>query len=99
MEILKRWGDYGGGLYFLGKYAHVLAGICWIGLLYFFNFVQVPAYAELSPAARGDPTAGWQAAPAGTPRQTFRLRATGASPRRRRLAGPTRRHRLSPPPA
>lgn len=52
MEILKHWGDYGGGLYFLGKYAHVLVGVCWIGLLYFFNFVQVPAYAELSGPAR-----------------------------------------------
>ena len=52
MEILKNWGDAGGGLYFLGKYAHVLAGVAWIGLLYFFNFVQVPAYAELSAGAR-----------------------------------------------
>jgi uncharacterized membrane protein len=25
---------------------HVLAGITWIGLLYYFNFVQVPALAE-----------------------------------------------------
>jgi len=40
-EMLFRWG-------------HVLAGITWIGLLYFFNFVQVPAYAEMSPAARGE---------------------------------------------
>jgi uncharacterized membrane protein len=54
VEILKNWGDAGGGLYFLGKYAHVLAGICWIGLLYFFNFVQVPAYAEMSAGARSE---------------------------------------------
>ncbi|MBT8077639.1 MAG: urate hydroxylase PuuD, partial [Gammaproteobacteria bacterium] len=27
-------------------WAHVLAGITWIGLLYYFNFVQVPALAE-----------------------------------------------------
>lgn len=52
VQILKHWGDFNGGLYFLGKYAHVLAGIAWIGLLYFFNFVQVPAYAELSAGAR-----------------------------------------------
>ena len=52
MEIFKDWGEAGGGLYFLGKYAHVLAGVAWIGLLYFFNFVQVPAYAELSAGAR-----------------------------------------------
>ena len=25
---------------------HVLAGITWIGLLYYFNFVQVPALAD-----------------------------------------------------
>lgn len=27
----------------LGVWLHVLAGITWIGLLYYFNFVQVPA--------------------------------------------------------
>ena len=26
---------------------HVLFGITWIGLLYFFNVVQVPAYAQM----------------------------------------------------
>jgi uncharacterized membrane protein len=52
VHIFDNFGDYNGGLYFLGKYAHVLAGICWIGLLYFFNFVQVPAYAELTGPAR-----------------------------------------------
>ncbi|MCC5861172.1 MAG: urate hydroxylase PuuD [Gammaproteobacteria bacterium] len=31
---------------------HVLAGIVWVGLLYYFNFVQVPALAE----AAADPT-------------------------------------------
>lgn len=33
---------------------HVLAGITWIGLLYYFNFVQVPAVADAS-ADRGGP--------------------------------------------
>jgi hypothetical protein len=28
------------------RWAHILAGITWIGLLYFFNLVQVPAYAQ-----------------------------------------------------
>lgn len=28
------------------RWLHILAGITWIGLLYFFNFVQVPAYAQ-----------------------------------------------------
>jgi uncharacterized membrane protein len=30
----------------LEVWAHVLAGITWIGLLYYFNFVQVPAVGE-----------------------------------------------------
>jgi uncharacterized membrane protein len=32
---------------------HVLAGIVWIGLLYYFNFVQVPALAEAAADAGG----------------------------------------------
>ena len=39
---------------FLIRYAHVASGIMWIGLLWYFNFVQVPAAAgmpdELKPA-------------------------------------------------
>ncbi|MCU1503253.1 MAG: hypothetical protein JWM12_2607, partial [Ilumatobacteraceae bacterium] len=27
------------------RWLHILVGIVWIGMLYFFNFVQVPAYA------------------------------------------------------
>ncbi len=27
----------------LGRWIHVLSGVMWIGLLYYFNFVQVPA--------------------------------------------------------
>jgi uncharacterized membrane protein len=33
------------GLAFAMRWLHVLAGITWIGLLYYFNFVQVPAFA------------------------------------------------------
>jgi uncharacterized membrane protein len=40
------------GLNFLARWAHVLTGIAWIGLLYYFNFVQVPAFAELDAGAR-----------------------------------------------
>ena len=36
----------------LSRYAHVLSGITWIGLLYFFNFVQTPAFAEMSAEGR-----------------------------------------------
>ena len=32
------------------RWLHFLAGVMWIGLLYYFNFVQVPA---LKAAARG----------------------------------------------
>ncbi|MSQ25853.1 MAG: hypothetical protein EXR49_06230 [Dehalococcoidia bacterium] len=34
------------------RYAHILSGILWIGLLYYFNFAQVPAFAKMEPAAR-----------------------------------------------
>lgn len=37
---------------------HVLAGITWIGLLYYFNFVQVPAVGQaLAEASNGGPGA------------------------------------------
>ena len=42
------------GLDFLFRYGHVASGVTWIGLLYFFNFVQVPAFAELSDGARSE---------------------------------------------
>jgi len=43
-----------GGLVVLARWGHILVGIAWIGLLYFFNFVQTPAFAELSPGARNE---------------------------------------------
>lgn len=41
MELFTRYyiGD------FLFRYLHIMAGITWIGLLYYFNVVQVPALA------------------------------------------------------
>jgi uncharacterized membrane protein len=30
----------------IGRWLHIAAGVMWIGLLYYFNFVQVPALAE-----------------------------------------------------
>ena len=48
MELFNDFFNYPfGGLHFLTRYAHILFGITWIGLLYFFNVVQVPAYAEM----------------------------------------------------
>ena len=42
------------GLNFLARWAHVVVGIVWIGLLYYFNFVQTPAFAQMEPAARNN---------------------------------------------
>ena len=42
------------GWYFLLRWFHFLAGITWIGLLYYFNFVQTPFFGtELGGTARG----------------------------------------------
>lgn len=54
MEIFEDFIDPNGPLSLLTRSAHVLAGVTWVGLLYFFNFVQVPAYAELSDGARSE---------------------------------------------
>ena len=42
------------GFEFLSRWAHVVVGITWIGLLYYFNFVQVPAFGEMEAAARNN---------------------------------------------
>lgn len=34
------------------RWIHVVAGIVWVGLLYFFNLVSVPAMKQLEPAVR-----------------------------------------------
>jgi len=39
---------------FLSRWLHVIVGITWIGLLYYFNFVQVPAFGEMEAAARNN---------------------------------------------
>lgn len=36
------------------RWLHVLAGILWIGLLYYFNFVHVPAMASLSAETKAE---------------------------------------------
>ncbi|MGZ4691600.1 MAG: urate hydroxylase PuuD [Acidimicrobiia bacterium] len=43
-----------GGYAYISRYLHVVVGITWIGLLYYFNFVQVPAFAEMEGAARNN---------------------------------------------
>ena len=63
MEIFSNFMDPGGGGEMLGRYVHFLAGITWIGMLYFFNFVQTPAFAEVSDATRSEAmrTITWRA--------------------------------------
>jgi uncharacterized membrane protein len=34
------------GWEFLFRYIHFLAGITWIGVLYYFNFIQTPFFAS-----------------------------------------------------
>ena len=34
---------------FLLRWFHLLAGITWIGMLYYFNFVQTPFFAKADP--------------------------------------------------
>src|SRR5438105_15710056 len=42
----------GEGLQFLLRWLHFLAGITWIGMLYYFNFVQTPFFATAEPQVR-----------------------------------------------
>jgi len=49
MEIFRSDGLWGAF-----RMAHVIVAIMWMGLLWFFNFVQTPAFAEMDPAARNN---------------------------------------------
>jgi uncharacterized membrane protein len=42
------------GVQFLLRWLHFLAGITWIGILYYFNLVQVPFFAETDAATRSN---------------------------------------------
>ena len=37
----------------IDRWLHLLAGVLWIGLLYYFNFVQAPAMAEAAADTEG----------------------------------------------
>ena len=39
-------------LHFFLRWIHFLAGITWIGILYYFNFVQTPFFAETEAPVR-----------------------------------------------
>src|ERR1700730_11268932 len=45
--------DFNTNFLMLVRWIHFLAGITWIGLLYFFNLVNVPLMKELDPATKG----------------------------------------------
>lgn len=44
------------GMVFLLRWIHFLAGVTWIGLLYYFNFVQGPFFAETDAATKSGAT-------------------------------------------
>ena len=48
----------GEGWLFLLRWFHFLAGITWIGMLYYFNFVQTPFFAGAEAPVRGGMIAG-----------------------------------------
>jgi uncharacterized membrane protein len=48
----------GEGLLFLLRWLHFLAGIAWIGMLYYFNFVQTPFFATAEAPVRTGMVAG-----------------------------------------
>jgi len=43
-----------GGIEMLARYGHIISGITWIGLLYYFNFAQTPAFASFEAPARNE---------------------------------------------
>lgn len=54
MEIITDWMGPAGAGQMLSRWVHLLAGVAWIGLLYYFNFVQAPAFSELSGRTRNE---------------------------------------------
>lgn len=54
VELFDGFTKANGGLDLLGRWGHILFGITWIGLLYFFNVVQVPAFAQMEPGPRSE---------------------------------------------
>jgi uncharacterized membrane protein len=45
--------DFHTNLLMMFRWIHFIAGITWLGLLYFFNLVNIPFLKELDPATRG----------------------------------------------
>jgi len=52
---MKGGGTYSGiDPFGLARYGHIIAGVTWIGLLYYFNFVQVPSLGGVSAETKAD---------------------------------------------
>lgn len=49
MALFERYNLWG-----IWRYLHVLSAVMWMGLLWFFNLVQTPAYAEMDAGARNN---------------------------------------------
>jgi len=45
------------GIEFFARYAHIISGVTWIGLLYYFNFAQTPAFAGFEAGSRTEAVA------------------------------------------
>ncbi|MGH9213490.1 MAG: urate hydroxylase PuuD [Acidimicrobiales bacterium] len=54
MELFNDFFEPAGAWEMLSRTGHILSGITWIGLLYFFNFVQTPAFAGMSADSRSE---------------------------------------------
>jgi uncharacterized membrane protein len=44
----------GQGMEFMFRFGHFLAGVCWIGVLWYFNFIQGSYFAEADAGAKSD---------------------------------------------
>lgn len=54
MEVFTDWfGPTGAGQMF-ARWGHYLTGAIWVGLLWYFNFVQAPAFAAMTDTVRAD---------------------------------------------
>ena len=51
---------------FLFRWLHVLSGVMWIGLLWYFNFVQIPNMGKIPDDQQGDRAGGPVLVPLGS---------------------------------
>ncbi len=53
MNLINLPADFNTNMLMVFRWIHFLAGVTWIGLLYFFNLVNVPFMKGLDPATKG----------------------------------------------